>query len=70
MDFVIKAFGVIVIVFVISTVSGFIVWGCWDSLATAFPNLGVPKELSLWTSIKLSWLFGAMIKSSNTSSSK
>jgi hypothetical protein len=69
MEFLVKAIGVVGLVFIISTLGGFIVWGCWDSLTQAFPTLPVPQELSLWTSIKLSWLFGALIRASNSTSS-
>ena len=69
MDFLIKAVGAIALVLFFSTLGGFIVWGCWDSLTQAFPTLPVPKELPLWTSIKLSWLFGALIKAGSSTSS-
>lgn len=69
MEFLVKALGMLVIVFFISTLGGFIVWATWDSLTQAFPTLPVPQELSLWTSIKLSWLFGALIKASSSTSS-
>lgn len=69
MEFLTKVLGAIVLLCFVSTISGFIVWGTWDSLIEAFPTLPVPKELSLWTSIKLSWLFGALIKASSSGSS-
>lgn len=69
MEFVIKALGMLIVLFFVSTIGGFIVWATWDALGDAFPTLPVAKELSLWTSIKLSWLFGALIKASSSTSS-
>lgn len=49
---------------VVSLASGTIVWMCWDSLHTAFPGIEnyVAQDLSWWSSVKLAFLFGCLIK--------
>ena len=71
MELIIKALLALAVVLVISSIGGIIVWATWDSLSTAFPYANIPQEISLWTAIKLSWLFSILIKtSSNLKSSK
>jgi len=54
--------GACVIVFVtlllVSCVYGFIIWGCWDVAIALIPSLPV---LTLWQSIKLSWLAHSLV---------
>lgn len=63
--------GVVLLVFFASILSGIIVYFVWPvAVNTAFPGLVasgmIAKSLTLWQSICLAWLFGCLIKSTNT----
>jgi len=61
---------VFVTVFVVAVFSGTIVWLIWPVVGYAFPtavNQGwLASHLSWWDSVCLTWLFGILIKSTQT----
>jgi hypothetical protein len=64
-----------IIVCAIAVLGGTILWLIWeDSLTAMFPKAvesGVLAEkLGWWQSVKITWIFALLIKSTNTTSSK
>jgi hypothetical protein len=67
--------GVVLLVFFASILSGIIVYFVWPvAINAAFPGLVdagiIAKSLTFWQSVCLSWLFGSLIKSTNTTTNK
>lgn len=60
----------IIVSFVIAVIGGTFVWLVWPVVNHAFPKLvadGVlASSLSWWDSVCLTWLFGLLIKSTQT----
>jgi hypothetical protein len=56
----------LLLLFLASTIGGTVVYLTWDSLVVAIPALKayVASDLSWWTSVKLSFLLGALVKAS------
>lgn len=67
---VIVILGAMAFVFVASVFGGTIVWLIWPVVAKAFPGLVasgvISSGLSWWDSVCLAWLFGILIKSTQT----
>ena len=63
--------GAIILVGFLAAVSGTIIWLIWPvAVPVAFPALvasgAIAGKLSWWASVCLSWLFGLLIKGSNS----
>lgn len=60
------------LIFIGAVFGGTIVWLIWPVVAKAFPALvasGIlASNLSWWDSVSLTWLFGLLIKSTQTNS--
>ena len=73
-EWLIIAFGVVAIVFFAAVVGGTFVWLVWPVVNHAFPKLVaegvIASSLSWWDSVSLTWLFGLLIKSTQTNNSK
>jgi len=70
LEWLIVALGVAAVVFFAAVIGGTFVWLVWPVVNHAFPKLvadGVlASSLSWWDSVCLTWLFGLLIKSTQT----
>ena len=71
---VLVVLGAIGLAFFASLIGGTFVWLIWPVVAKAFPALVsggyLSSSLSWWDSVCLTWLFGLLIKSTNTNNTK
>lgn len=76
MDKVISAVvAIVALLFFLSLLSGTVVWLVWPvAIPAAFPGLvasgAVPAALGWWPSVCLTWIAGALVKSSNYNDKK
>lgn len=63
----IVALGAIVLMLLVATLTGTLIWFLWDSTMVA--SFALPS-LAWWQCVKLSWICGLLFKSSASSSSK
>lgn len=66
--------GIAFLIGVVSVFTGTIIWLIWPvAIPAAFPGLvasgTIAAKLSWWASVCLSWIFGLLIKSSQSNSS-
>ena len=66
--------GAIVLVALLSVVGGTIVYWIWPTAMEALPGLvengTLPPELRWWAAVCVTWLFGILIKATQTNNSK
>lgn len=70
LEWLIAGLGIAAVIFIAAVIGGTFVWLVWPVVTHAFPKLvadGVlASSLSWWDSVCLTWLFGLLIKSTQT----
>jgi hypothetical protein len=73
-DFIVKLLAAVILLFIISILSGTVLWVIYPHIHSLFPNAAIngiiAKDLNWWDSVCITWIFSILLKSSNSNSNK
>ncbi len=73
-EFISKIIGIAILLFIVSILSGTVLWIIYPHIHSLFPNAAIngiiAKDLNWWDSVCITWIFAILLKSSNSNLNK